>query len=65
MPGMYNHPMRDLALLLSILAVKVYSAKLPSGAHLRDVGDVSEWLQALSQRAEHVATMEQLFEETQ
>jgi hypothetical protein len=54
--------MEDVALLLSILSKRVYTATLPNGASLRDASDFSEWLSNLSSRANEVTTFDELFE---
>jgi hypothetical protein len=52
---------RDVALLLRILAERVHTAQLASGVRILDVQDFRTWFLELSEKAEQVNTIDELF----
>ncbi len=54
--------MREYALFLRLLAERVLTARLRSGAHVLDASDFREWLIELADKAEKAETIEEFFE---
>jgi len=52
---------RDIALLLRILTEHVHTARLVCGVRILDVQDFRAWLLELSEKAEQVNTIDELF----
>jgi LPS O-antigen subunit length determinant protein (WzzB/FepE family) len=57
----YNPSVHEFGLFLRLLAEKVYTARLATGARVLDAGDFKQWLQELADRANRAQTLEEFF----